>query len=226
MKNILKYTCLMSVGLMLTHHSVNADFAYNAPSQADYKVSQLFERSVLEAADYSANHMPVSVVLDMIAGEHVSVDLGQDLDPNTIVSFKGGRSRREILNELLTPRGFVWHFRDNTLFVRSAREIQLSNEMYGNVPTEDRYHRPVTWKVPKGIKVKKLIHEWAARARVTVDWQVERPLTVGATATFDGDFLYAVNQVLDGLHGDDVPFLHSELSSNNVLTVKAFDGVK
>lgn len=191
-----------------------ADFKYIGPSEKDYKSAQLFERRVLKAGAYSANRLPIGIVLKLIAGQHVSVDFGQDLDQSKLVSFKGGRPRTEILDEILSPLGFVWHYRDNELFIRSSREMKVSEAFNRGVPIEDRFQRPVTWKVPAGVTLKTLVREWAARARVTVDWKVTTPITLHAAATIDGDLPSALEQLFEAL-GPDVPVIMSHLYTRN-----------
>lgn len=200
-----------------------ADFRYEAPSEQLYKDAALFERRALAADSYSANQLPAHIVLKMIAGPDVEVDLGQDLDPNELMSFRGGRPRREILNELLSPKGFTWRYRDGTLIVRSAREVELGDVFNADLKAEDRFYRPVTWKIVAGVTLKQLIHEWARRERVAVDWRVKTPITIGAAGTIDGPFVNAIDQLLEGL-GEDVPVVRARLNTvNDLLEVWELD---
>lgn len=183
---------------------------------ASQNKKMIFENVVL--SQIMGKEIPLEFALNLIAGNEVDIDLGTNVNKDTIVSFRDGRPRGEILNELLSPLGLHWKVRANILEVRTTRELELEKQ-YGPAGVSLVTHKYI-WKIPKDTTLKKLLASWCKEVGYGLSWKPSVDYKIVAAATIEGDFKTAIRTVILTMKNVQPPINVTVWDRNHVVTVE------
>lgn len=179
-----------------------------------------------------ANQVPLAVALRQIlpAGYGFSVD--PDVDLGVLISFQGGKSWRETLQDALEPAGLVMREQGQMVSVghgviRPTHEPVVLSSMPSpqaiSVPPGELATLPMVasdprsplveqWSAERGDNLHKVIQNWAKRAGVEVNWLAEYDYPLQASFNVTGTFEEAIRILLTGFqeaHPQPVAELHN-----------------
>lgn len=217
MKRLLVETVCL---LMLCSSATLADFKFKGKKNIVYADQSAFDAEEIDFEAYG-DAMPLNIALEVLVGDQISVAYGSDIDQNTIISWRGGRARAEVLSEIFAPIGLQYRYANNTLSVFSENEIaaakRLGVQIIDGVPTE-----PVLWRIEAPTTVKAVFTEWTELAGKQLAWKLadQDNCAITVSHTLEGSFADAARQVvlLSNKHGNcSIPYGH--LTGNGVLVI-------
>ena len=171
-----------------------------------------------------ATQVPLPIALRQVLpiGYTFSIDPGINMD--TLVSYKGGRSWRETLKDMLTDAGLVAHEQGKQVAVGSATPVAASGPISlapaqilpiaparNIAPPAHVLTMPASaempashgvvvsgWSAQRGDTLRQVLTDWCHRASVELQWQAEYDYPVEASVRFNGNFEDAVRSMLAG----------------------------
>jgi Toxin co-regulated pilus biosynthesis protein Q len=174
-----------------------------------------------------ASQIPLALALRQLlpAGYNFSID--QDVDMNTLVSYKGGKSWRETLKDALGSVGLKEHEQGLSVIVsRGGSDMAMTNSPAPSLPPMDAPRNvsqasylvapassapadqgtyaaavPDSWTAQRGDTLRKVLLDWCSRANVELQWQAEYDYPVEASAHYSNGFEDAVRNLLAGFDG-------------------------
>jgi len=182
-----------------------------------------------------ASQIPLALALRQLLPTGYNFSIDQDVDMNTLVSFKGGKSWRETLRDMLMPAGLNAHEQGTSITVsRNPASASappapslppigitknVSQPSYLSLPSA-RAEVPATnvsvadgWSAERGDTLRKVLTDWCRRSNVELQWLAEYDYPIEASAHFNGGFEDAVRSLLAGF-GDARPQPIGELHAN------------
>jgi hypothetical protein len=179
-----------------------------------------------------ANQVPLAVALRQIlpAGYGFSVD--PDVDLGVLISFQGGKSWRETLQDALEPAGLVMREQGQMVSIGHGI-IKLANApvVLSSLPSPQAISVPPgelatlpmivsdprspvveQWSAERGDNLHKVIQNWAKRAGVEVNWLAEYDYPLQASFNVTGTFEEALRVLLTGFqeaHPQPIAELHN-----------------
>lgn len=208
--------------VMLTCFSVSAiaDFKYKGPKKVVFNNKAEFDLEEIPVDAYGES-VPLEFAIDILIGEQLKAKFGVGVNQNALIDWRGGRSRGEILTEILTPLELSYGYNAGTITIRTNREIAVANslgvEFVGGVPQE-----PVIWEIIAPTTVKTIFEKWTEQAGKEFDWALpeEADCSIGISHTMTGTFDHVVEQIvyLSNQQGDcRIPY--GKVTGNGVLVI-------
>ncbi|MDE2029489.1 MAG: TcpQ domain-containing protein [Alphaproteobacteria bacterium] len=172
-----------------------------------------------------ASQIPLALALRQILPVGYNFSIDQNVNMNTLVSYKGGKSWRDTLDDMLAPIGLVAHAHGATITVSRAQapesepavtpaavpalqpapQYQYAPSNYAQPSyTQPSYAQPVVqassggWGAERGETLRKVLAAWCQRAGVQLQWQAEYDYPMEASVDFRGSFEDAVRSLLTG----------------------------
>ncbi len=194
-----------------------------------------------------ASQIPLALAIRQIVPAGYDFSLDQDVDMNTLVSYKGGKPWRDTLRDALTPVGLTAHEQGLSVTVSRATEpVKMTPVADMALPaiapaknvTRDPYvvissnndqsmsASPATmqdnWTAQRGDTLHKVLKDWCARAGVELQWKAEYDYPVEGSAHFSSSFEDAVRNLLmgfDGARPQPIGELHTNTNAGQMVLV-------
>lgn len=186
----------LTVSVILVPSSL-ADFKYKGPKNIVWDSSEAFGAEQVDASAF-AQQVPLSLALSGLSGDATKFRFGADVDQGVLVDWRGGRTRHEILQEMLTPIGLRYRYDTGLLHVFSEREVATAQRigvaLVDGVPSEQ-----VIWPIEAPITVKRLFEQWTQSAGRTLVWNLNnsRDCTIRVSHTIEGSLETAIKTIVD-----------------------------
>ena len=188
-----------------------------------------------------ASQVPLVLALRQILPAGRGFSLDQDVDMDVLVSYKGGKSWRETLRDMLASVGLVSHEQGSAVVISRAPaggsvlatqaiKSSIGTLSVGAAPAP-RVEVPVLdngsggWAAQRGDTLRKVLAGWCQRSGVELQWLAEYDYPVEASAHFNGSFEDALRSLLAGFeaaHPQPIAELHANSTAGQgVLVVQA-----
>jgi hypothetical protein len=173
-----------------------------------------------------ASQIPLALALRQVLPVGYNFSIDQNVDMNTSVSYKGGKSWRETIHDMLASAGLTSREQGTTVSVSRAGLSELAPLAIDNSPMPGQsvgFQEPPSmghlpnmmasirsdvpsynvnpadgWTAEHGDTLHKVLSEWCRRANVELQWLAEYDYPVEASAHFSGSFEDAVRNLLAG----------------------------
>ena len=173
-----------------------------------------------------ASEVPLALALRQILPVGVKFSIDQNIDMDTVVSYKGGKPWRETVKEMLAPAGLTAREQGSTVLVSrigatpakagpvvdsgpggpvvisapggSKHIMQSSGPVSGGMSGGVNVSSPNGWSAERGDTLRKVLSEWCRRSGVELQWLAEYDYPMEASAHFNGGFEDAVRSLLAG----------------------------
>lgn len=161
--------------------------------------------------------IPLSIALKQIVPAQYVYKFNAGVTPKTKVSWQGGDTWVNVLNEMLDQADLSGTLNNNvieiskgagslvtlpaprTVLKPTSETALLGGETRGSIV--DLQTRK-TWSARSGMSLRDALQSWARQAGVRLEWQSNFNYPVGAVFNFEGTFDQAVDSLLS-LYGDD-----------------------
>ena len=214
---------VLGISLIILSGSVSADFKFSGATTPAQVSKTSFLTDAIDTSAFGKN-MPLHSSLELIAGPHVILDLGADVNRDALVSWRGGRSRRKVLDELFSSTSGSWWFKSDksTLIVRTAREVSIAKKL-GLLDKQGFPTIPVIWAIEAPTTVRTLFADWMTKvAGGNFEWmlQDDEDCSVSVSYKIEGTIDDAVRTVVNASRRNPECTIPSAIMSrNNVLVV-------
>ena len=195
-----------------------------------------------------AAQIPLALALRQVLPAGYNFSLDQDVDMNTLVSYKGGKSWRDTVRDMLAPVGLVDHEQGTAITVSraavepAAAPVAMNSASVPPLPAPKpinqlgTYTMPIShsdvpdynvgqadgWSAERGDTLRKVLTDWCRRGNVELQWIAEYDYPVEASAHFNGSFEDAVRSLLAGFDGarpQPVGELHTNSNAGQMVLV-------
>lgn len=193
--------------------------------------------------------IPLALALRQILPVGYNFSIDQNIEIDTAVSYKGGKSWRETVKDMLAPAGLTMREQGAVVTVSraapapvAASEAPVLQPISSSMPPKPTVPQTLGtlsssytpdmsgvnvgpgsgWSAQRGDSLHKVLTEWCRRAGVELQWRSEYDYPMEASASFSGDFEDAVRGILAGFEEarpQPVGELHSNPSAGQRLLV-------
>jgi|GEM_PF-4621118 len=171
-----------------------ADFVFRGRSERVLEAQKTFENFVIQGF---GEDISLEIALEQIAGD-IPINVAADTEENLVVHWTGGRTRKEVLDELLLPLGLLWEWSEEELAVRPL--VSSLDEDKEDEQILEEQAVEFVWKVPPGITLRQLLQIWAPKAEYALDWEAGRfDYQLHGNLEFRGTFEDAVASIFEAL---------------------------
>lgn len=174
--------------------------------------------NVATRVDGFGRRIPLSIALKQIVPPLYVYKFSQGVTPKQKVSWEGGDTWVNVLNNMLDQADLSGSLRGNVITISkgagdtialptSAKPTLMPTSqaslMGGSIPshTVDLTTRK-TWNAARGVSLREAIQSWGRQAGVQVEWQSDMNYPVASGFNFEGTFDQAVDSILS-LYADD-----------------------
>jgi hypothetical protein len=197
------------------------------PVSTGKKVTQIgFSPNDLYTPQGKGRNVALSDMLPVVVPHNFHVDTSH-IDPSLPVTWNGGLPWDTVLTNALAPLPdvhltFDWNARTVTVYRDSAQGAATGPATApapASAPTGLARPDP-SWIVsPSDGTLRHALAKWAAQAGWQLVWDASVDVPVTVSASFDGDFRYAVKALFSSLSAADVNLSGLMYSGNRVLRV-------
>jgi hypothetical protein len=175
-----------------------------------------------------ASQVPLALALRQILPVGYNFSIDQTIDMDTTVSYKGGKSWRDTVKEMLVPLNLAAREQGTTLIIAHigspsvaaaapralpalspsvvsdnstsslGRPLVASSSMRSGELPSVSVNPPDGWTAERGETLRKVLMDWCRRSGVELQWLAEYDYPMEASAHFNGGFEDAVRLLLAG----------------------------
>ena len=150
--------------------------------------------------------IPLAIALRDIVPPQFAYSFAEERFAGLIVSWRGGKSWHDVLNETLANHGLTSTKAGNAIIIETIEAAKARQDAARKVQTvqdDTKPSMPVikmgmtrTWKGRPGYTLKEVIGDWSRVANVELEWLSPYDYPINSAFNFDGTYEEAVRNLL------------------------------